>query len=174
MSRFDISFDRVIGHEGGFGNIRSDRGNWTSGIIGVGELKGTKWGIAAHAYPTLDIRNLTRADAKAIYKRDYWDKVRGDELPIGLDFQVFDTAVNHGIKKAVELLQRTMSVTVDGKFGPKTLEATRINFHFQHTIDFLRHRLDYYNDLSTFNTFGRGWTQRIVENMGYAFKDHGL
>ncbi len=173
MSRWDIAFDRVIGHEGGYGNTPKDRGNWTSGTIGVGELKGTKWGIAAHAYPTLDIKNLTREQAKVIYKRDYWDKIRGDELPAGLDFQVFDAAVNHGIRKAVELLQRSVGSPADGLIGPKTVAAAKAAKPSAVMV-YLRHRLDYYNDLSTFNTFGRGWTQRIVENMDYALKDTAL
>ena len=174
MSRWDTAFDRVIAHEGGYTNIRSDRGNWTSGTIGVGELKGTKYGIAAHAYPTLDIRNLTRDQAKAIYKRDYWDKVQGDKLPVGVDFQTFDAAVNHGIRKAVELLQRSAGATADGVIGPKTMAAVASADPRHLVFMYLRHRLDYYNDLSTFNTFGRGWTQRVVENMDFAAKDTGL
>ena len=70
MSNFDNAFDRVIGHEGGFTDDPLYRGNWTSGVCGVGECKGTKYGLAAMTYPILDIRNLTLNQAKDIYKRD--------------------------------------------------------------------------------------------------------
>lgn len=170
MSRWDIAFDRVISHEGGFTNDRRDRGNWTSGKIGVGELKGTKYGIASHAYPTLDIKNLTREQAKAIYKRDYWDKAQADALPPGLDFQVFDAAVNHGLRTAVSLLQRTVGTNDDGVLGPKTLAAAQKASPYAAAL-YLEHRLRYYTDLSTFSTYGRGWVRRVADNLAHAYKD---
>ena len=81
MTSFDNAFDRVIGHEGGYVNNSKDPG---------GE---TKYGISKRAYPTLDIKSLTLADAKAIYKRDYWDRAQCDALPPGVAFDVFDAAV---------------------------------------------------------------------------------
>ena len=68
---FNKVFDRVIGHEGGFQADPKDRGNWTSGVVGQGELKGTKFGLAAMTYPHLDIKNLTVDQAKAIYFEDW-------------------------------------------------------------------------------------------------------
>ena len=82
--------------------------------------------------------------------------------------------INHGIRKAVELLQRSAGSAADGLIGPKTLAAVASADPRHLVFMYLRHRLDYYNDLSTFNTFGRGWTQRVVENMDFASKDTGL
>src|SRR3990167_4520575 len=100
---FDACFQKTLGHEGGWGSDPHDRGNWTSGKIGVGELKGTKYGIAAHVYRDLDIRNLSLAEAKAIYRRDYWKKMAGDQQPAGVDLAVWDLAVNSGVGRSKEI-----------------------------------------------------------------------
>lgn len=94
----------ILTHEGGFQNIHNDRGNWTSGKIGVGINKGTKFGITAMSYPNLDIKNLTLQDAQNIYKRDYWDEISGDNLYPSLALVAFDTAINSGVGKAKEFL----------------------------------------------------------------------
>ncbi|MFH4425265.1 glycosyl hydrolase 108 family protein [Vibrio alginolyticus] len=69
---FDKLFDRIMGHEGGLSLNPKDRGNWTSGIVGVGELKGSKYGVSAMSYPDLDIANLTRTECKEIVYRDFY------------------------------------------------------------------------------------------------------
>ena len=93
---FNLMFDKLIGAEGGFQNDPNDRGNWTSGIIGKGECKGTKYGVSAMAYPDLDIENLTIEQAKKIFYNDYWCKVKADNLPDALSIMVSDTAYNSG------------------------------------------------------------------------------
>jgi lysozyme family protein len=115
----------TLRREGGFTMNPEDRGNWTSGEIGVGILKGTNFGLSAAAYPYLNLRDLTPEAADAIYRRDYWQPVSGDELPAGLDLMVFDHAVNAGVGASVRLLQAALDVTVDGNMGPRTLHATR-------------------------------------------------
>lgn len=160
---FDTVFEKVVGHEGGYTRHRKDRGNWTSGRIGVGELKGTKYGISAMAYPRLDIRNLTLQDAKDIYRRDYWDSVRGDELPSGIDYIVFDIAVNHGVSDAVRWLQKAVGAAVDGIFGPKTLSAVWAAKPLKVITQLGIIRMHDYMSLSSFSTFGRGWTRRNFE-----------
>src|SRR5690554_991684 len=75
---FDLAFERLIGHEGKFTDNRADRGNWTTGRVGVGELKGTKFGISAMTYPHLDIKSLTLEQAKDIYLRDFWLRAGAD------------------------------------------------------------------------------------------------
>lgn len=109
-SRFNEAAEIVLGHESGYQNLYNDRGNWTSGKIGVGVNKGTKYGITAMTYPTLDIKNLTLDEARAIYKRDYWDKMNGDKLEPALALVAFDTAINSGVGKAIELLYKTDDV----------------------------------------------------------------
>ncbi len=162
---FDKAFELLIGHEGGYTTLRSDPGNWTSGKVGVGVLKGTKYGIAANSYPNEDIKNLTLARAKQIYKRDYWDKVWGDKLPAALAFHVFDMAVNSGISRGVKLLQKTVGSAQDGIMGPATLRAAQSMDVNAAIMLYNANRLKFYTSLSTFSTFGKGWTNRVANNL---------
>lgn len=83
----------------------------------------TKFGISNKAYPNLDIANLTKDAAKEIYKKDYWEPCRCDELPTALAIAVFDTAVNQGTGKARRLLQTALGVIADGVIGEQTITA---------------------------------------------------
>jgi lysozyme family protein len=122
---FDTAFDRLIGHEGKFTEDPKDRGNWTTGVIGKGQCKGTKYGISAMTYPDLDIRNLTLDQAKAIYKRDWWDRINADDLHPAIVFQVWDFAVNAGMGTAKRKLQKAVGVAEDGIIGPMTFKAIK-------------------------------------------------
>lgn len=162
---FDQAFAKVIGHEGGFTNDSRDRGNWTTGVIGKGELKGTKYGISAMAYPDLDIRNLTTDQAKDIYHNDYWNKLQLDQLPDAVRFDLFDAAINSGIGNAAKFLQRAAGVTADGVIGAKTIAAA--NALPPHTLDkrLNGYRLMFLTDIATFNTYGKGWVRRVATNL---------
>ena len=96
MSVFDNAFRAVVGVEGGYTANPLDPGNWTGGKCQIGRCNGTKYGISAASYPSLSIADLTLSDAQVIYRRDYWDKTAGDELPPALALLVFDAAVNSG------------------------------------------------------------------------------
>jgi Glycosyl hydrolase 108 len=98
---FDQAFELVIGSEGGYSDDRNDPGNWTGGEVGVGELKGTKYGVSAASYPDLNIKGLTVDDAKTIYERDYWNKAGCPDMPPRLAYTCFDAAVNNGVGRAV-------------------------------------------------------------------------
>ena len=165
---FDIAFKLLIGHEGGYTDLRSDPGNWTGGVVGKGVLKGTKYGIASNSYPSLDIKNLTLDQAKKIYKRDYWDKVKGDQLPADLAFHVFDMAVNSGVSRGIKLLQNTVGTTQDGLIGPATLKAVSAMNTHDAVLIYSANRLTFYTSLSTFGTFGKGWTNRVANNLKLA------
>lgn len=161
---FDTCFSLVIGHEGGFTNDRNDRGNWTSGVIGKGQLKGTKYGISAMAYPNLDIKNLTVQDAKDIYRRDYWNKCRCDELPAALDYLTFDAAVNHGVSRSARFLQTAVGATVDGAIGPKTVAAANATLDRSKAVsEFCVTRGLFYAEIGTFQRYGKGWFRRLFE-----------
>jgi len=162
---FDKAFELLIGHEGGFTQNPKDAGNWTGGKVGVGVNKGTKYGIASNSYPNLDIKNLTLAQAKAIYKRDYWDKVKGDQLPSNLAFHVFDMAVNSGVSRAIKLLQKTVETTEDGIIGQKTLNAANLMNVNKSIQIYNANRLQFYTSLKDFSTFGKGWTNRVANNL---------
>ncbi len=122
---FDTAFANVIGLEGGYTDAPRDRGNWTGGAVGQGKLRGTKYGISAAAFPTLDIANLTLDTAKAIYRSKYWDKIAGDEMPGPIAEAVFDCAVNQGTEAAAEILQYSLRVDADGVIGPQTVAAAQ-------------------------------------------------
>lgn len=165
---FDTAFKLLIGHEGGYTDLRSDPGNWTGGVVGKGVLKGTKYGIAANSYPSLDIKNITLDQAKGIYKRDYWDKVKGDQLSADLSFHVFDMAVNSGVSRGIKLLQKTVGTTQDGLIGPATLLAASKLNPSDAVLIYNANRLLFYTSLDTFKTFGKGWTNRVANNLKLA------
>lgn len=168
---FDLAFDRLIGHEGKFTEARADRGNWTSGKVGVGELKGTKYGISAMSYPHLDIKAITLEQAKDIYRRDFWERSGADEYDGAIGYQVFDAAVNHGIENAVRFLQRAAHVADDGDVGPVTLKAVKAMTVTDVLMRFNAARLMFYTNLSTWSDFGKGWARRIVGNLNYGADD---
>jgi len=156
-------FDRTLGHEGGYTNDPRDPGNWTGGKVGVGKLLGTKFGIAANTFPHLDIKNLTVEHARRIYKGLYWDKVKGDELPAGIDWAVFDYAINSGPFRAIVGLQRALGVADDGKLGPVTLEALRKTNPRRVVNALCDERLKLMKSLKHWPTYKKGWTRRVSE-----------
>lgn len=103
---FDEAFKFTVGEEGGFQADYNDRGNWTGGEIGKGELRGTKYGVSAAAFPMLDIKNLTIEDAKLIFEREYWKKAGCDKLNYPLNIIVADNAYHSGVAAAVENLRQ--------------------------------------------------------------------
>lgn len=153
---FDEAFDRLIGHEGGYVNNPKDPG---------GE---TNWGVTvavarAEGYPGA-MRDLPRETAKRIYRRSYWDAVHADELPNCVKFDVFDAAVNHGAVQSAKWLQRAVGTSADGVVGAATVAAARadgplLGAHFN------AQRLQFYTDLPTWLTFGKGWARRVASNL---------
>jgi lysozyme family protein len=160
---YEGAFAVVVGHEGGFSGEPADPGNWTGGRVGQGELRGTKFGISAAAYPTLDIANLQLADAQAIYRRDYWDRIHGDALPPALALLVFDAAVNNGCTRAVHWLQAALGVKQDGRIGPVTIAAVAALAGNGAALcaEFQAQRLTFMASLPTWSVFGLGWARRL-------------
>ncbi len=149
-NNFDKAFQVVVGLEGGYANHADDPG---------GE---TKYGITKRSYPNMDIKNLTLDQAKEIYKRDYWDKIYGDYLPYKVGLLIFDAAVNHGVRAAVKVIQRTVNVIDDGVFGDETYTGVINSDPDQFVKAFVSKRLEYYSSLSHWPTFGKGWTRRMA------------
>jgi len=110
MAEFKNHIDKTLVNEGGYVNDPDDRG---------GE---TKYGISKKQYPDLDIKSLTIDEAKEIYKRDYWDKVSADDIEDEhIAFELFDTAVNMGVRTATKLIQLSCEAHPDGIMGANTL-----------------------------------------------------
>lgn len=162
---FDIAFETLIGHEGAFQNRRSDRGNWTTGIVGQGTLKGTKFGISAMSYPDLDIVNITLDVAKKIYLRDFWIPAGCEVFPDAIKFDMFDTAVNSGINRATLILQQAAGVLADSKVGPKTMAAIEAANPFSLHAKFNGYRLLFMSNLSVWDENSEGFAKRIAGNL---------
>lgn len=164
---FERMFNELIGSEGGYSDNPKDAGNWTGGKQGLGVLKGTKYGVSAAAYPNLDIKNLTLADAKYIFRRDYWDKCKCDLLPDCVCVLVADFAYNSGCNRAIKILQKTLGVKTDGIIGNATLCAVNSANKNKLIEDYCDNRLEFLQKTRDWNYYGRGWTARVerMENM---------
>lgn len=159
------AFAIVIGTEGGFDADPRDRGNWTGGEVGIGKLNGTKFGISAAAYPTLNIANLTLADAIDIYRMRYWLPAACDHLPDGLDLVVFDAAVNSGVSQSVRWLQRSVGAQEDGLLGAATIAAVQRAVQAQGLAAIAAattaERLLAMTEMPAWATNRRGWARRV-------------
>lgn len=163
QSNFDAALSAVLVYEGGYTNDRRDPGNWTGGKVGAGELKGTKKGIAAASFPHLDIKNLTDAQIAEIYRAKYWLKVRGDDLPSGVDLVTFDGGVNSGPSRSAKWLQSVLGETQDGIIGPITLGKAQVTKPETAIKGHCAKRLGFVKSLAIWNTFGKGWSKRIAD-----------
>lgn len=162
---FDTAYLVLIGHEGALSFVREDPGNWTGGAVGRGELRGTKYGISAASFPTLDIPALTLAQAKAIYRALYWVKAGCPGLPAPLALLVFDAAVNTGVGRAARLLQASVGAVEDGLVGTGTMAAVARAVGAAGLdgacAEFQARRMVFMADLDTWPTFGLGWARRL-------------
>ena len=169
---FSLILADLFGHEGGFTDDPRDPGNWTGGGCQRGRCAGTKFGISAAAYPLLDIENLSLAGAEAIYRRDYWDRIHGDDLPAGLAVLVFDAAVNNGVARAARWLQAVLGVTPDGEIGPRTLSALAARSADWKAIACEYHalRFSFMGGLPSWSLYGLGWSRRLVKVLAQALE----
>ncbi|WP_262027657.1 glycoside hydrolase family 108 protein [Microvirga sp. Mcv34] len=158
LSRFETAVDHVLTHEGGFVQHSRDPGGATKFGITRETLSRTKGRPAS----VTDIRRLSRQEAISLYRRLYWDVVRAEALPPGLDLAVFDLAVNSGPRRAVTMLQASLGIEADGIVGPVTLGAAR-EADVPATIRRLtKARLGFLGRLATWPVFGRGWRRRVL------------
>jgi lysozyme family protein len=155
---FDLAFDRLLGHEGGYSNDPKDPG---------GE---TNWGISKRSYPNVDIKALTKEGAKAIYLRDFWDPL--GQAHAALKFQVFDFAVNGGLATGLRKLQAAIGVADDGHWGPASAAALEKYDLNDVLLRFNSQRLRFYASLKGWSDYGKGWTLRVAGNLDYAAEDN--
>ena len=163
---FNAALKELLVHEGGFVNNPRDPG----GMTNLGVTKATYEDWIGHPVNEQVMRSLTPQLVASLYKKRYWDVVRGDELPAGLDMCVFDFAVNAGTKRAVRYLQRIVGAPLeqqDGVLGPKTIslleQLSRSIGAAGLVLRYQDARRSYYRKLPTFGTFGRGWLRRVDE-----------
>lgn len=163
-ANFDACMAEVFRHEGGYANNPQDPG---------GE---TNMGISKRSYPKEDIRGMTKERAAEIYRRDFWNACKCDDLPSGLDLVAFDAAVNSGPSRSAKWLQQAVGANVDGKIGPNTIAAAKATYGpaaVQRAIGF---RLSFMkaakgaNGKPLWPTFGKGWQRRCDEVQALAEK----
>lgn len=162
MAAFPMAFERaltlVLRHEGGFSRHPQDPGGATNFGITLETLSRAR----GHPVSVADVRDLTMEEAAAIHRRFYWEPIRADELPPGLDLALFDLAVHSGPHRAVMLLQAALGVEADGLIGPVTLEAARTTNSAEAIRLLTRERLGFLSRLAVWPVFGRGWRRRVL------------
>ena len=146
----------VLEHEGGYVNHPKDPGGRTN----MGITQRTYQNFYGRPVTEEEMKTMPRKDATEIYKSMYWDEVRGDDLPAGVDICVFDWSVNSGINRAARALQKAVGAYPDGILGPKTMLAIEAQSPDTTINKISEAREAFYRRLSIFDTFGRGWLRR--------------
>lgn len=156
---FDKCFELVLEHEGGYVNDPRDPGGRTN--MGVTQRAWESY--LNRSVTETEMRTLTPENVKPFYKTMYWDRLKGDQLPAGVDYAAYDLAVNSGVTRAAKYLQEIAGVVADGIIGPKSLEAI-MACDAEEVVDVICDmRLEFLQRLSTFGTFGKGWSRRVAE-----------
>jgi lysozyme family protein len=167
-SNFDACLKNLLAHEGGYVNHPSDPGGMTN--LGVTARVWEEW--VGHPVNEKQMKALTPADVAPLYKRKYWDACRCDDLISGVDYCVFDVAVNSGCGRAIKLLQSVVGATPDGGYG--SITAALVNKAEQDPVklieEYCAKRLDFLQLLNTFPVFGKGWSRRVAEVKDKALK----
>lgn len=147
---FKEAVNHILKFEGGYVDNPFDPG---------GE---TKYGISKRAHPNVDIKQLTKQDAKEIYRIHYWERVQCDEMPERFRLIYFDAAVNHGVIYATKTLQSILGVTIDGIVGPQTIGTAKGYNVDKLIMRFAEARKNSYFDNRNFWKFGSGWITRLL------------
>jgi lysozyme family protein len=159
QQNFDAALAHVLLFEGGYSDHPLDPGGATNLGITLAVLEASRGKPVSKA----DVRGLTRAEAAAIYRTRYWEPAHCGALPSGVDFAVFDCAVNQGTGRAARFLQQAANVAADGKIGPVTLAAVSRLPAEALLAEFMARRMLGYGQLRTlFKTFGLGWSRRLM------------
>ena len=156
LENFVTSLETVLKHEGGDVVHPKDPGGRTN--MGITQAVYEKY--LNRTVTEEEMKNIKIGDVRIIYKENYWDKVKGDDLPSGVDFCVFDWAVNSGVSRASKALQKIIGAKADGVIGPNTLKAVESADSEVIIQQLTEAREDFYKRLSTFDTFGKGWLNR--------------
>lgn len=149
----------VLAHEGGFVNHPKDPGGPTNRGVTQRVYDAYRDRVGQ---PRRSVRGITNDEVGEIYLRQYWKPIRGDDLPAGLDYAVFDFAVNSGVKPAAQELQRILGVRADGVIGEVTIAAIGKADAFDLIEKLCARRMDFLEGLSTWDTFGKGWKRRVM------------
>ncbi len=162
---FNFALSEIFRHEGGYVDNKSDPGGATN--MGITRKTLAAWrGIKPYnKLPKSEVKNLKKSEAKAIYKALYWDRIKADLLPDGLDLALFDFAVNSGVSRAAKTLQALLKVKRDGIIGPITLQALKEQIAKIGIGEIIKQicalRLKFLRRLKNYSIFGKGWQRRV-------------
>jgi len=156
---YEEALARVFAHEGGYSNHPDDPGGPTNFGITLADYRRYVKPDATAA----DVRAMRIDEAKTIYRARYWDALRCDELPAGVDYAVFDYGVNSGVGRVARVLQRLLHVPIDGRMGPATIATARVTDPARLIVTLCDERLRFLQSLRTWPVFGRGWARRVAE-----------
>jgi len=159
QSNFERSLALVLQHEGGYVHHALDPGGRTN--LGVTQRVWEQY--VGHKVDEAEMRSLTKEMVSPLYRKEYWDAVRGDQLPSGADYLAFDFAVNAGSFRCVKTIQRALNITADGVIGPVTVKAIQDTNAEDFIEKFSAAKESFYRGLTTFPTFGKGWLNRVAE-----------
>jgi lysozyme family protein len=165
-TNFEKSLAELLKHEGGFVNHPSDPGGVTN--LGVTQAVWEDW--IDRAVSEENMKALTPAKVAPLYKELYWDRIKGDKLPSGVDYCVFDAAVNSGVSRAVKWLQTTVGAVADGAIGEQTLKQVLLTNPLMIIDKYSANRLAFLQRLATWPVFGKGWERRVEEVRATALK----
>lgn len=160
----EVWLEALMRVEGGFANNKADPGGATRFGITIATLsdwRGEKCNVE-------DVAALDEEEAKSIMIAKYWQVMRGDQLPSGLDCYAADFAVNSGPARAARVLQELVDTKADSFIGPKTIEAVRKRKPLDLLLAYHDARMQFLLGLETWDTFGRGWTNRCREMLALA------
>jgi lysozyme family protein len=152
------SFELMLASEGGYVNHPSDPGGMTN--LGVTKRVWEEW--VGRESNEKEMRSLTPEMVEPLYKRKFWDACKCDDMPSGIDYLVFDFAVNAGVGRSAKILQAAVGVTPDGGIGPITLAAVKAQDPAELVQKFSDAKEAFYRSLNTFETFGKGWLNRVA------------
>ena len=161
---FNEALKAILKHEGGYVNHPKDPGGRTN--LGVTQKVWEEW--VGHPVGEKEMRELTPGTVAPMYKKKYWDAVKADELPTGLDYLMFDFAINAGPGRAAKTMQKAIGTTPDGAIGPKTMAALKAADPADLIAKFSMEKELFYKALPTFATFGKGWLRRVDEAKSHA------
>jgi lysozyme family protein len=156
---WDKAFRLMLVSEGGYVHHPSDPGGRTN--LGVTQATWENW--VGRKSDEAEMRSLTPEKVEPLYKKKFYDAVRGDELPAGISYLLFDFAVNAGVGRSIKTLQTAVGVTPDGGFGPITMAAVQAVDLVELIERFSQAKEDFYRSLTTFSTFGTGWLNRVAD-----------
>jgi len=162
---FEKSLALILKHEGGYVDNPKDPGGATN--LGCTKKVWEEW--VGHEVTKEDIKALKVSDIAPLYKAKYWDAVKGDFLPAGVDYAVFDLAINSGPGRAAKTLQQVLNITADGQIGPATLSTLEAANPRDVATRVCEARLAFLQGLPTYGTFGKGWSRRVAEVEQIAF-----